>query len=72
MLVLAINLLGDGLLDLKFWSANCKLDIILDVQNVQVEIPVSAWMLHPVCGIPFSVVLGRCMLLWENPVVGKL
>ena len=46
-------------------------DIILDVQNLRVDIPVSAGMLHPVRGISFSVARGETLCIVGESGCGK-
>ncbi len=46
-------------------------DVILDVQNLKVDIPVSAGMLHPVRGISFSVARGETLCIVGESGCGK-
>jgi peptide/nickel transport system ATP-binding protein len=46
-------------------------DLILDVQNLRVDIPVSAGMLHPVRGISFSVKRGETLCIVGESGCGK-
>jgi peptide/nickel transport system ATP-binding protein len=46
-------------------------DIVLDVQNLKVDIPVSAGMLHPVRGISFSVARGETLCIVGESGCGK-
>ena len=46
-------------------------DTILDVQNLRVDIPVSAGMLHPVRGISFSVARGETLCIVGESGCGK-
>ena len=46
-------------------------DLVLDVQNLKVDIPVSAGMLHPVRGISFSVKRGETLCIVGESGCGK-
>ena len=46
-------------------------DVILDVQNLRVDIPVTAGMLHPVRGISFSVARGESLAIVGESGCGK-
>ncbi|MEL6999869.1 MAG: ATP-binding cassette domain-containing protein [Pseudomonadota bacterium] len=46
-------------------------DLILDVQNLRVDIPVSAGVLHPVRGISFSVKRGETLCIVGESGCGK-
>ena len=46
-------------------------DVILDVQNLRVDIPVTAGMLHPVRGISFSVARGETLAIVGESGCGK-
>ena len=46
-------------------------DLILDVQNLKVDIPVSAGVLHPVRGISFSVKRGETLCIVGESGCGK-
>ncbi|MEM9062750.1 MAG: ABC transporter ATP-binding protein [Pseudomonadota bacterium] len=46
-------------------------ELILDVQNLKVDIPVSAGMLHPVRGISFSVKRGETLCIVGESGCGK-
>lgn len=46
-------------------------DVILDVRNLKVDIPVSAGMLHPVRGISFSVARGETLCIVGESGCGK-
>ncbi len=52
-------------------SADMASDLILDVQNLRVDIPVSAGMLHPVRGISFSVKRGETLCIVGESGCGK-
>ncbi len=46
-------------------------DVILDVGNLKVDIPVSAGLLHPVRGISFSVARGETLCIVGESGCGK-
>ena len=42
---------------------NARKDIVLDVENLTVDIPVSAGLLHPVRGLTFNVARGETLCI---------
>jgi peptide/nickel transport system ATP-binding protein len=50
---------------------NAGKDVVLDVQNLRVDIPVSAGLLHPVRGISFSVARGETLCIVGESGCGK-
>ncbi|MEM9140460.1 MAG: ABC transporter ATP-binding protein [Pseudomonadota bacterium] len=52
-------------------QVNRPRDVILDVQNLRVDIPVSAGLLHPVRGISFSVARGETLCIVGESGCGK-
>lgn len=50
---------------------NARKDIVLDVENLTVDIPVSAGLLHPVRGLTFNVARGETLCIVGESGCGK-
>ena len=50
---------------------SARKDIVLDVENLKVDIPVSAGLLHPVRGLTFNVARGETLCIVGESGCGK-